>query len=176
MMTRQSKFLVFGVLALSALGVGALAPGFADEDDWRWGHGMMGKWFMGEMMNHGMMEGWGPGMMMGKRFTSERLDALKSELKITDAQAKPWDDYVKALQAAREGMREAHMKMMQAEFPKKLPERMAMHRAMMSARMTSMKSVDDATLALYNALSDEQKAKADDLIAGMGMMGMMGMM
>ena len=169
-MTRKSKFFLLGALAASALSVGALAPSFADDDDWHWGHGMMGKWFMGEMMNHGMMEGWGPGMMMGKRFTTERLDALKSELKITEAQTKPWDEYVKALQSAREGMHDAHRKMMQAEAPKKLPERVAMHQAMMSIRMESMKGVDAATLALYDSLSEEQKAKADELIAGMGMM------
>lgn len=169
-MTRKLRLPVLGALAALALGAAAMAPTLADDDDGRWGHGMMGKWFMGEMMHQGMMEGWGPGMMMGGRHSTERLDAMKSELRITEAQAKPWDDYVKALQTARDGMRDAHMKMMQAEFPKKLPERVAMHQAMMSVRMASMKSVDDATLALYNALSDEQKAKADELIAGVGMM------
>jgi hypothetical protein len=169
-MTIKWKLPALGILTALALGAAVMAPTLADDDDGHWGHGMMGKWFMGEMMHHGMMEGWGPGMMMGGRISTERLDALKSELKITDAQTKPWDDYVKAMQTAREGMRDAHMKMMQAEFPKKLPERVAMHQAMMSVRMASMKGVDDATLALYNALSDEQKAKADELIAGMGMM------
>lgn len=168
-MIRRSRVLAFGTLAASILGLATLAPGFAD-DDWHWGHGMMGKWFMGEMMDDGMMEGWGPGMMMGRRFTAERLDALKSELGITDAQTKPWDNYVTALQAARESMRDVHVKVMEAEFPRKLPERVAMHQAMMSARMASMKTVDDATLALYNALSDEQKSKADEMIAGIGMM------
>jgi hypothetical protein len=67
-------------------------------------------------------------------------------------------------------MRAAHLKMMQSGFPEKLPDRLTMHEEMMTARLESMKAVNAATRALYDSMSPEQKAKADDMIAGMGMM------
>ena len=40
----------------------------------------------------------------------------------------------------------------------------------MTARIESLKSTNAATLALYEAMNEEQKKKADELILGMGMM------
>ena len=146
-------------------------PAFADDDRvWFWGRGMMGNWFKGEMMDHGMMEGWGAGMMMGSRFNEERLDALKTELAITDTQKKVWDDYVAAVKTAANSMRESHGQMMKAETPATLPERITLHESIMKARFDAMKSTNAATLALYQTLDAAQKKKADDLIMGMGMM------
>jgi hypothetical protein len=146
-------------------------PVLADSDSsWFWGRGKMGDWFKGEMTGRHMMEGWGPGMMMGGRFNTERLNALKNELAITEAQAKAWDGYVSSVKEASESMREAHTKMMTTSNPATLPERIALHESMMTVRLESMKSMNAATLALYKALDNEQKKKADELIMGMGMM------
>jgi hypothetical protein len=146
-------------------------PSLAENDDgWFWGRGMMGQWFKGEMMGRGMMDGWGPGMMMGSRYNQERLDALKTELVITDAQKKVWDDYVAAVKSASDSMRATHKQMMNADIPATLPERITLHEGMMTARLETMKTTNAATLALYNALDATQKKKADDLIMGMGMM------
>ena len=146
-------------------------PVLADSDSsWFWGSGKMGDWFKGEMMGRHMMEGWGPGMMMGGRFNTERLNALKNELAITEAQAKAWDGYASSVKEASETMREAHTEMMNASNPATLPERIALHESMMTVRLESMKSMNAATLALYEALDNEQKKKADELIMGMGMM------
>jgi LTXXQ motif family protein len=146
-------------------------PAFADDDRvWFWGKGMMGHWFKGEMMDRGMMEGWGAGMMMGSRFNEERLNALKTELAITDTQKKVWDDYVAAVKTAVDSMRASHGQMMKADIPATLPERIALHESMMATRLGVMKSTDAATLALYQTLDAAQKRKADDLIMGMGMM------
>jgi hypothetical protein len=130
----------------------------------------MGHWFWGEMMGPDLMDGWGPGMMMGRRFNDERLNALKDELAITEAQKKLWDDYVAAVKNAVTAVRGVHVTMMNGDVPATLPEPIKLHEGIMSGRFDAMKSTDAATLALYNGLDDAQKKKADELILGMGMM------
>jgi hypothetical protein len=165
------KIRMLGLAAAVVLPAGLATPAFADQDDgWFWGRGMMGQWFRGEMMGRGMMDGWGPGMMMGQRFSEQRLAALKTELGITEAQTKAWDDYATAIKASAQSMRDAHVRLMGTADPATLPERLQLSQEMMAARIESMKSANAATLALYEALNDEQKKKADELILGMGMM------
>ena len=130
----------------------------------------MGHWFRGEMMGRDMMDGWGPGMMMGPHFNEERLDALKDELAITDAQKKTWEDYAASVKGTAASMREAYVQMMSASIPATLPERITLHEGIMTGRFEAMKATNAATLALYNALDNAQKKKADELILGMGMM------
>jgi len=147
------------------------SPVLADNDDgWFWGKGFMGHWFRGEMMGRDMMDGWGPGMMMGTRFNDERLNALKNELAITEAQKKVWDDYAASVKDAVSSMREVHLQMMSGSIPATLPERITLHEGIMTGRFEAMKSTNAATLSLYNALDSAQKKKADELIMGMGMM------
>jgi hypothetical protein len=146
-------------------------PVLADNDDgWFWGKGFMGHWFRGEMMGRDMMDGWGPGMMMGTRFNEERLNALKNELAITEAQKKVWEDYAASVKDAVASMREVHVQMMNGSIPATLPERIARHEGIMTGRFEAMKSTNAATLSLYNALDSGQRKKADELILGMGMM------
>ena len=157
--------------AVAVLLFAIATPVLADNDDgWFWGKGIMGHWFRGEMMGRDMMDGLGPGMMMGTRFNEERLNALKIELAITEAQTKVWDDYAVSVKNAATSMREAHVQMMSASIPATLPERITLHEGMMAVRLESMKSTNVATLALYRALDNAQKKKADELIMGMGMM------
>ena len=157
--------------AVAVLLFAIATPVLADNDDgWFWGKGIMGHWFRGEMMGRDMMDGWGPGMMMGTRFNEERLNALKNELTITEAQKKVWDDYAVSVKDAVASMRAAHVQMMSPSIPATLPERITLHEGMMAVRLESMKSTNVATLALYNTLDNAQKKKADELIMGMGMM------
>jgi hypothetical protein len=161
---------MLGLAAAVVLPAGLATPAFADQDDWFWGRGMMGQWFRGGMMGGGMMDGWGPGMMMGQHFSEQRLAALKSELGITGAQTKAWNDYAAAIQASAQSMRDAHGKLFGAADPATLPERLQLSQELMTARLESLKSTHAATLTLYEALDDAQKKKADELILGMGMM------
>jgi LTXXQ motif family protein len=161
------KSMLFAALALSAV---SIQPAFSDDDGWFWNRGRMGEWFRGEMMDNDMRWGWGHGMMMGRKFGEERLNALKDELAITATQQKAWDDYAKSVNTAVDSMRETHKNMMSGDIPKTLPERIAFHENMMTARLEDMKTTDAATLTLYNALDANQKKKADELILGMGMM------
>ncbi len=164
--SRRSRAAMVAVLLFAIA-----TPVMADNDDgWFWGRGFMGHWFRGEMMGRDMMDGWGPGMMMGARFNEERLNALKNELAITDAQKKVWEDYVASVKGTVASMREAHVQMMSGSIPATLPERIAQHEGIMTGRFEAMKSTNAATLTLYNALDSTQKKKADELILGMGMM------
>ena len=165
------KLRMLGLAAAVVLPAGLATPAFADQDDgWFWGRGMMGQWFRGGMMGGGMMDGWGPGMMMGSRFSEQRLAALKSELGITEAQSKAWEDYAAAIKTSAESMRDTHIKLIGAADPATLPERLQLSQELMTARLESLKSTHAATLTLYEALDDAQKKKADELILGMGMM------
>jgi hypothetical protein len=156
---------------VAALLFAVATPVMADNDDgWFWRKGFMGHWFRGEMMGRDMMDGWGPGMMMGTRFNEERLNALKNELAITDAQKKAWEGYAASVKDAVASMREAHVQMMSGSIPATLPERIAQHEGIMTGRLEAMKSTNAATLTLYDALDSTQKKKADELILGMGMM------
>ena len=159
--------LVTATVFTAGIGVHAWAD---DDSGWFAGRGIMGRMFHGEMMGRGMMEGWGHGMMMGSKFNEERLTALKAESKITDAQTQAWTDYTSAINDAAKTMRDFHGQMLQSSDPKTLPDRIALHQAMMSAGFATMKKVDDATLALYATLDADQKMKAGDLILGMGKM------
>jgi hypothetical protein len=156
---------------VAALLFAIATPVMADNDDgWFWGKGFMSHWFRGEMMGRDMMDGWGPGMMMGTRFNEERLNALRNELAITDAQKKVWEDYAASVKDAVASMREAHVQMMSGSIPATLPERIAQHEGIMTGRLEAMKSTNATTLTLYNALDSTQRKKADELILGMGMM------
>ena len=158
-------------VAVAALLFAIATPVWADSDDgWFWGKGFMSHWFRGEMMGRDMMDGWGPGMMMGNRFNEERLNALKNELAITEAQKKVWEDYAASVKDAVASMREVHAQMMSGSIPATLPERITLHEGIMTGRFETMKSTNAATLTLYNALDSTQKKKADELILGMGMM------
>lgn len=167
-MTRMSKRLRIvgacaGFLALSAAGVVA--------------QGQM----PGRMPGMGMMDG-GMGMMrmmaecpmmMGRDMANHargRIAFLKAELGITDAQKAVWDAYAAALTKNLEGMQATRTAMMKAMEAKSPVERLDTHLAAMEGRVAALKEVKPALGALYAALSDEQKNKADQLLTGMGCM------
>jgi hypothetical protein len=149
----------------------ALSTGIAHADEeWGWGRGMMGRWFMGEMMGDRSGGGFGPGMMMHNRFSSHWIESIKSELEINADQQKLWDAYVTEAKNAQDTMWTMRRDMMAKDSPEKLPDRLIWHETMMAARAESTKSVNAALLALYNALNKEQQEKADGIFTGMGMM------
>jgi len=149
--------------------------------------GMMGRGIMGQgMMGQGMM---GQGMMgqgmMGPGHVEGRIAFLKTELKITDAQQKPWDAVADAMRANANRMTEMMGGMMAGGAAASLPERIAAREKLLSARLDALRKYQAAVDPLYAALSDNQKKTADELMPGMigismggGMMGggMMGRM
>ena len=137
------------------------------------GPGMMGgNGFMGPRGMMGMMGGCG--MMMGggeaPTFINGRIAFLKAELAITDAQKTVWEAYADPFKKKLQGMQNMHQ-MMQTVFEAKTPvDRLDAHIAFMENRIAALKGVKPALTKLYDALSAEQKKKADELLTGMGCM------
>ena len=122
------------------------------------------------MMPMAMMRG---GMGQPFEHVEGRIAFLKAEIGITEQQQSAWDAFATALRGNAETMRAMHQKMVERmqSGAKPWPDRIAGMAAMMSARGEALKAVEQAVRPLYDALSDEQRAKADALLAGpMGMM------
>ena len=157
--------LVTAGLLATGTPLSAQQPGMGKRD-MPMGPGMMG---MMRMMGDCPMMG----MMMGadtSTFAEGRIAFLKAELAITDAQKAVWDAYAAALKKNLQGMqaiRDTMIKVMEAKTP---TERLDAHIAAMDGRLASLKEVKPALAALYAALSDDQKKKADQILTGMGCM------
>jgi hypothetical protein len=132
------------------------------------GHGMMG---------HGMM---GMGAMMCMGLSDARLAEARADLKITDAQSSQWNAFVEAEKSSAEAMRR-DMGMMHGAghdhaaaagmmMSGPLPERLEHREAMMTAHLDALHKVRTAVSPLYDALTPDQKAKADRILCG-GMSG-----
>jgi LTXXQ motif family protein len=138
--------------------------------------GMMGGGMSGgAMMNGGMgqmmmaMMGDRGGMMADR--VESRLEFLKDQLKITEAQMPQWDRFADALRSTATSMTGMQQQMMQGGMPASLPDRLGLHEQMLSAHLERVKDIKAALDPLYAALSGEQKKLADQLI--MSPMGMM---
>jgi hypothetical protein len=128
------------------------------------GQGMMG----GGPWGQGFM-GQGPGAMMDRQpridaMIEGRLAYLKGELDITDAQTEAWTGYADAVKARIDLMQGMRQSMFDAMQKGTAIERMDVRIANMEAMLEAMKQLKPATEALYAALTDEQKAVADQLI------------
>ncbi|WP_249779153.1 Spy/CpxP family protein refolding chaperone [Bradyrhizobium sediminis] len=150
--------------------------------------GMMGNMPMMNMMN--MMETMqaakmmGPGM--GGMATIDRVEGriafLRTELKITDAQAGAWDAFAETLRANARKLGEIRASMMgrSADAQQQAPtmaDRLDRQEQWLLARLEGTRAMKAAFTKLNETLSDEQKKTANDLLAahmGMGMMAMMG--
>ena len=182
-MKRWSAFVSLAALVIGLLVIAraAIAEQPASDQSWWPGMGMMGPGMMGPGMSRGgtmgMMSGGCPmmGMMMGRggvapSFAEGRIAFLKAELAITDTQASIWDAYAAALRKNFESMQSMYTTMISAAALASPVERLDRHISAMDSRLQSLKEVKPAFAALYAALSDDQKKKADDLLTGMGCM------
>jgi Spy/CpxP family protein refolding chaperone len=107
----------------------------------------------GAMQRGAMME---PGAR-----AEQRLNRLKTELKLTAPQEPLWQDFAEKSKAqAGKGM-QAMRASMQSDKPVPAPERMAQMEGMMKERLAAMQSVHESFNRLYAALTPEQKATAD---------------
>lgn len=175
----KTSVLLSSLLALSLV-TGAATQVTAQQRGPGWGmmggQGMMGGYGWGMPMGRGM------GMMMGMgncpmwgdsgtpAFADGRIAFLKAELAITDAQNSAWDAYANALKKNLESMQGMHQTMLKAWQATSPVERLDAHITAMEGRLAALKEVKAPLEALYAALNDEQKKKADDLLTGMGCM------
>jgi len=171
-----------GLITASIVALGLALPTQAQDQTMPMtgmGQGMMG---MGQGMGGGMMGCGMMGGMMGQRgnmaaHIDGRIAFIKAELGITDAQKPAWDEFEKAMRAHFAQMQEmrqtmmSRMKgMMSGENPKPMPvtELLSTRIAMMESHLAEMKTVQAAIEKLYAALNADQKAKADQIVSGMG--------
>jgi hypothetical protein len=167
-MRRSLLAALFPLLALAAplSGAGAqmrMGQGMMPADQCEPGMGMM------------CMMGEHPRMMreaMAQR-AEQRLAALKARLKITEAQAKPWDAYAAAVRDAAKAMTDQHATMREKMRSGALPQRVEMHEAMLVSQLEHLRKAKAALTALYAVLSDEQKKIADAAMLGPTMRGPM---
>ena len=133
--------------------------------------GMMGdmRQMMSMMRSMMTMMGAQSGMMSAE--VEGRIAALKTELKITDAQTPQWDRFADALRVTAKSMNGMFEQMTPSGMSATLPARLDCHEKMLTAHLNSLKTLKDAVEPLYAALSDDQKKIADGLMIGpMGMM------
>jgi hypothetical protein len=127
------------------------------------GRGMMG---MSDCPMMSMMTG---GAEM-PAFGEGRIAFLRAELAITTAQQATWESYAAALKknfASMQGLRQSMLTALEGKTP---VERLDAHLAAIESRHGALKEIKPALVALYAALSDEQKKKADQILTGMGCM------
>jgi hypothetical protein len=100
-----------------------------------------------------------------------RIAALKTELKITEAQAPQWLAFADALRATAKSMGALQGQMMKAAAPATLSARLARQEEMLAAHLASVKALKAAFDPLYASLGDDQRKVADEIRIGpMGMM------
>ncbi|GLH80684.1 hypothetical protein SSBR45G_55930 [Bradyrhizobium sp. SSBR45G] len=108
-----------------------------------------------------------------------RIAFLRTELKITDAQAPAWNAFADALRANAKALGELRTSMMsQAESGSEtLVDRLSWQEKWLAARLEATRAMKSALINLVAGFSDEQKTTSDDLLAPqMGMMPMMSAM
>lgn len=167
------------LLLATAMGLGSAAyaadPPKSARADAMAGHAKMDHGMMGPgMMGHDAM---GMGAMMCVGLSDARLAAAKADLKITDAQSSQWNTFVEAEKSSAEAMRRDMDMMHGSGHPPApgagmmtmtgpLPERLERHETMMTAHLEALRKVRTAVSPLYDALTADQKAKADQVLCG----------
>ena len=138
-------------------------------------NGMMSD--QGEMMMPGMTSGRDCPMMgmmqrggAGPMHVEGRLAFLVAELGITDAQKEAWTAYAAALRKNLEGMRSTHVDMMKAMQTGNPVDRLNTRISAMEGRLNALREMKPALEQFYATLNADQKAKADQLLTGMGCM------
>jgi len=131
---------------------------------------------MGMMQRMGMM---GDGMATIDRVEG-RIAFLRTELKITDAQADAWNGFADTLRANAKKLAEVRATMMpkpgDGQPASTLAARLEQQEQWLAARLDGTRAMKSTFVKLNEVLSDDQKKAANDLLTphmGMGAMAMM---
>ena len=126
------------------------------------GHGDWAPWMMGSGRHHGMMMA--PGMIQA--FAEGKLAFLKSWLGITEAQSGTWNNFADVVRAQAKSLAESQQKRMPASSQPELslPQWVDLHLETMEEHLAAMQKIKPALDALYQALTPEQRQKADQHI------------
>jgi hypothetical protein len=159
-MKRNHK-IIAGLIIAAGISGAAIAQGRSGCD----GMGPMGNGPMG-----------GPGGQMGRQASMKfdpaaraerRLDLFKGQLKLTPQQEPLWQAFAEKAKGEAGKGRQA-FQAQAADEKLTAPERMAKRQAMMQEHLTAMSGVNESFKRLYETLTPEQKALADQHVAGMG--------
>jgi hypothetical protein len=132
---------------------------------------------MGGMPMMNMMGMSGSGMDTIDRIEG-RIAFLRTELKITDAQAGAWNTFADALRTNAQKLGSVRASMMGQGPGQRQPSTLADHLDLQErwllARLEGIRAIKPAFANLYATFSDDQKKTADEILAPhMGMMPMM---
>lgn len=165
-MKRNHK-IIAGLLVAGTLSGVAMAQGGRGCD-------VMGSMGMGPMSGQGGPMARQAGMKFDPAARAERhLDVLKAELKLTPEQQPLWQAFAEKMKSeAGKGMQA--MRAQTTDDKLSAPERMAKMQTMMQERLTAMSGMHESFSRLYEGLTPEQKAVADQYAARMGKGPMVG--
>ncbi len=161
---------------------GGYGPGWGGG---RWHHGQMHPGMMqGPMPGFGHGPGAGPGpgagfgwmhgcfMMTGENgyFPSleQRLDFLKAQIGLMEAQKPQWDAYAGAVKRNVEAMQGAWQTMWANMMNLNFPERFGKQVESMNRHHAAMQDVASSLTALYGVLQSEQRQRAEYMLHMMG--------
>jgi len=105
------------------------------------------------------------GMGDGIKHVEGNIAFLKAELKITDAQQKPWDEFADAMRTNAKQMNEMHGAMMQnMGKPMSMAAHLEQQERMLSVRLDAVKRTHAALTVLVAVLNDDQKKMFGELM------------
>jgi hypothetical protein len=146
----------------------------------RGGMSMMGgRMPMMDMMGMMGQSSGGMGGMATIDHVEGRIAFLRTELKITDAQASAWNAFADALRANAKGLGEVRASMMPqaGAAPQTLIDRLTLQEKWLAARLEGTRAIRSALTNLVGTFSEEQKKTADEILAPhMGMTATMSAM
>lgn len=124
----------------------------------------------------GRMEGDCP--MMGAKMYGEdvpsysegRIAFLRTELSIKDSQKNVWEAYAEALRGNFQSLHDMHQAMKSTTSKMTPVERLDAHLKVVQERVKALAAVEGPLAALYEALTVDQRKKADRLLTQMGCM------
>lgn len=162
-MKRNHK-IIAGLLVAGAFSGVAMAQGGRGCD----AMGSIGPMGMGPMGGQSGPMGRQAGMKFDPAARAERhLEMLKGELKLTPEQQPLWQAFAEKMKSeAGKGLQA--MRAQAADDKLTAPERMAKMQAMMQERLTAMSGMHESFNRLYEGLTPEQRAVADQHAARMG--------
>jgi len=163
------------IMAAALIAFGVAGAAYAHQNGAMAGMGMQGMGMHGMGMGN---QGAGPAGQRGMHDPSAgagRLAALKTELKISAAQEPAWQNFeatVNQQTQARQAMRDGMHASMQDPKAAATMDHAAQREAMSKLQAAQQSERDAARQALFAALSPEQKALAEQRLAGQHGMGM----
>ncbi len=140
-----------GGMGMGGMGMGGMHPGFSMHHSW-FGPGMAGCF---------MMAG-DPAML------AQKLNALRDALSLSATQASQWDAFANAVMRSHETMQAAYQTMMSNMMNMNFAERFTKQLEAMNLHMAEMQKVSPALVALYGALTPDQKARAEAQFHALG--------